>query len=66
MERARLSLSRRARLCFMGSKQYRKGHLDLLATRTGCEGANAYTDADHTCFELTAAGEQGLLEDEEH
>lgn len=48
-------------LCFMGSSQYNKGYLDLLAKRCGCEGVNAYTDADHTCFELTTAGETGLL-----
>eukprot|EP00928_Gymnodinium_smaydae_P048418 TRINITY_DN3236_c0_g2_i1.p1 TRINITY_DN3236_c0_g2~~TRINITY_DN3236_c0_g2_i1.p1 ORF type:complete len:1137 (-),score=290.56 TRINITY_DN3236_c0_g2_i1:23-3433(-) len=48
-------------LCFMGSRSYPKGHLDLLATRCGCDGTNAYTDADHTCFELEAAGETGLL-----
>eukprot|EP00931_Biecheleriopsis_adriatica_P087208 TRINITY_DN61707_c0_g1_i1.p1 TRINITY_DN61707_c0_g1~~TRINITY_DN61707_c0_g1_i1.p1 ORF type:complete len:1130 (-),score=221.80 TRINITY_DN61707_c0_g1_i1:157-3519(-) len=48
-------------LCFMGSKKYRKGYLDLFAQRCGCEGTNAYTEADHTCFELTTAGEAGLL-----
>eukprot|EP00930_Biecheleria_cincta_P040058 TRINITY_DN27480_c0_g1_i1.p1 TRINITY_DN27480_c0_g1~~TRINITY_DN27480_c0_g1_i1.p1 ORF type:complete len:1142 (-),score=202.18 TRINITY_DN27480_c0_g1_i1:10-3216(-) len=48
-------------LCFMGSSKYKKGHLDFLAQRCGCEGTNAYTEADHTCFEFTAAGETGLL-----
>eukprot|EP00927_Polykrikos_kofoidii_P078178 TRINITY_DN7502_c0_g1_i1.p1 TRINITY_DN7502_c0_g1~~TRINITY_DN7502_c0_g1_i1.p1 ORF type:complete len:1167 (+),score=217.17 TRINITY_DN7502_c0_g1_i1:59-3502(+) len=48
-------------LCFMGSRNYPKGYLDLLATRCGCEGTNAYTDSDHTCFEFEVAGEAGLL-----
>jgi len=48
-------------MCFMGSRDFQKGYLDFLAKRCGCDGTNAYTETDHTCFELTAAGEMGLL-----
>lgn len=48
-------------LCFMGSRGYRRGYLDLLATRCGSDGPNAYTEADHTCYSFVAAGEGGML-----
>jgi len=48
-------------LCFMGSGEYQKGYLDHLATRCGCDGANAATEPDHTSFSFEAAGEAGVL-----
>eukprot|EP01062_Namystynia_karyoxenos_P066480 TRINITY_DN60405_c0_g1_i1.p1 TRINITY_DN60405_c0_g1~~TRINITY_DN60405_c0_g1_i1.p1 ORF type:complete len:1128 (+),score=331.08 TRINITY_DN60405_c0_g1_i1:74-3457(+) len=47
-------------LCFMGSSSHRRGLLDLLATRCGADGTNAYTEDDHTCYEFNVAGEEGL------
>ncbi|CAE8603247.1 unnamed protein product [Polarella glacialis] len=48
-------------LCFMGSQSYQRGYLDLLATRCGSEGPNAYTESDHTCYQFEAAGDKGML-----
>jgi len=48
-------------LCFMGSQKYPRGYLDLLATRCGSDGTNAYTESDHTCYSFEVAGETGLL-----
>jgi Zn-dependent M16 (insulinase) family peptidase len=44
-------------LVFCGSKSKPfRGYLDNLATRCLSTGTNAYTAEDHTCFEITTAG----------
>jgi Zn-dependent M16 (insulinase) family peptidase len=49
-------------LCFMGSKSYHyKGLLDRLACRA-FSYTNAYTDIDHTCYELKTAGWEGFAQ----
>ena len=49
-------------LCFMGSKSYRyKGLLDRLSCRA-FSYTNAYTDIDHTCYELKTAGWEGFAQ----
>jgi Zn-dependent M16 (insulinase) family peptidase len=50
-------------LVFMGSEKYpHKGVLDLLANRGFSNGTNAWTDADHTAYTISTAGEQGFLQ----
>lgn len=47
----------------MGSEKYpHKGVLDLLANRGFSNGTNAWTDADHTAYTISTAGEQGFLQ----
>jgi Zn-dependent M16 (insulinase) family peptidase len=60
-------------LIFLGSEEFPfKGVLDKLANRSFAQGTNAYTDvyalhfcinhhSDHTCYQLTTAGEEGFL-----
>ena len=49
-------------LVFLGSEQYPfKGVLDSLATRCLCNGTNAWTAVDHTCYTVTTAGSEGFL-----
>uniref|UniRef100_A0A183D820 Peptidase_M16 domain-containing protein n=1 Tax=Gongylonema pulchrum TaxID=637853 RepID=A0A183D820_9BILA len=49
-------------LAFLGSKKYPyKGVLDLIANRCLASGTNAYTQQDHTGYELTTVGSQGFL-----
>ena len=46
----------------MGSRRYPyKGVLDIIANRCLASGTNAYTDQDHTLYELTTAGSSGFL-----
>ena len=49
-------------LIFCGSLNipYR-GYLDNLASRCLSTGSNAYTDQDHTCYEMCTAGSQGMI-----
>jgi hypothetical protein len=48
-------------LVFMGSQKYSvKGLLDLAANRCLASGTNAYTEQDHTCYELKTAGAAGF------
>ncbi|KAI8903628.1 Metalloenzyme, LuxS/M16 peptidase-like protein [Gorgonomyces haynaldii] len=49
-------------LVFCGSKRYPRGYLDILATRCLSNGTNAYTSQDHTCFEITTCGWEGMLD----
>jgi Zn-dependent M16 (insulinase) family peptidase len=49
-------------LVFMGSKSYHyKGLLDRMACRA-FSYTNAYTDVDHTCYELNTAGWEGFAQ----
>ncbi|KAJ9448457.1 hypothetical protein DIPPA_10554 [Diplonema papillatum] len=48
-------------LCFVETKRHPRGLLDLLATRNGSDGTNAFTSDDQTQYELDVVGEQGLL-----
>lgn len=49
-------------LCFMGSSRYPyKGVLDAVANRCLCQGTNAWTDVDHTCYTVETAGAEGFL-----
>lgn len=49
-------------LVFCGSKSIpHRGYLDNLANRCLSTGTNAYTAQDHTCYEITTAGWQGML-----
>eukprot|EP01059_Diplonema_ambulator_P001142 TRINITY_DN1089_c0_g2_i7.p2 TRINITY_DN1089_c0_g2~~TRINITY_DN1089_c0_g2_i7.p2 ORF type:complete len:539 (+),score=112.09 TRINITY_DN1089_c0_g2_i7:55-1671(+) len=48
-------------LCFMETKTYPRGFLDLLATRCGSQGTNAFTEFDHTQYEFEVTGEPGLV-----
>lgn len=43
-----------------GSKPLPRGYLDNLAVRMCSTGTNAYTTDDHTCYELTTAGSDGM------
>ncbi|KAI8622487.1 hypothetical protein BC830DRAFT_1195746 [Chytriomyces sp. MP71] len=48
-------------LVFCGSRAHpRRGFLDTLATRSLSTGSNAYTTDDHTCYQITTAGAEGL------
>lgn len=48
-------------LIFCGSESIpARGFLDNLATRCLSSGTNAYTAEDHTCYEITTAGEEGM------
>jgi Zn-dependent M16 (insulinase) family peptidase len=50
-------------LIFCGSLNHpHRGFLDNLAVRCCSTGTNAYTSEDHTCYELTTAGEEGMIE----
>ncbi|KAJ3359210.1 hypothetical protein HDU91_004987, partial [Kappamyces sp. JEL0680] len=50
-------------LIFCGSINHpSRGFLDNLAVRCCSTGTNAYTSEDHTCYELTTAGGDGMLE----
>ncbi|VDN02800.1 unnamed protein product [Thelazia callipaeda] len=49
-------------LTFMGSEKYPyKGVLDLVANQCLASGTNAFTDQDHTGYELTTVGSQGFF-----
>ena len=48
-------------LCFKESVSHQKGVLDLLATRCGSDGTNAYTTDDHTMFTLNMVGQPALV-----
>ncbi|KAI8096963.1 Metalloenzyme, LuxS/M16 peptidase-like protein [Halteromyces radiatus] len=49
-------------LVFLGSEQYPyKGILDSFATRAFARGTNAWTDIDHTCYNIMTAGSEGFL-----
>jgi Zn-dependent M16 (insulinase) family peptidase len=49
-------------LIFCGSETYKRGFLDLLASRCLSTGTNAYTSEDHTAYTLaTASGEGQVL-----
>ncbi|KAL3103663.1 hypothetical protein niasHS_000299 [Heterodera schachtii] len=49
-------------LVFMGSHRYPyMGMLDTIANRCHAIGTNAYTDQDHTAYELRTAGSSGFL-----
>eukprot|EP01080_Neovahlkampfia_damariscottae_P009196 gene9196-1282_t len=49
-------------LVFFGSEDYPyKGMLDKLANRCFAQGTNAYTDVDHTCYELNTVGKEGTI-----
>ncbi|KAJ3217338.1 hypothetical protein HK099_005514 [Clydaea vesicula] len=49
-------------LIFCGSKTFKeRGYLDYLATRSLSAGTNAYTAEDHTAYQLTTAGEEGMV-----
>ncbi|KAJ3268749.1 hypothetical protein HDV01_002322 [Terramyces sp. JEL0728] len=49
-------------LIFCGSESIpHRGYLDNLATRCLSTGTNAYTAEDHTCYEITTAGSEGML-----
>ncbi|KAI8335048.1 Metalloenzyme, LuxS/M16 peptidase-like protein [Chlamydoabsidia padenii] len=49
-------------LVFLGSKSYPyKGVLDSFATRAFARGTNAWTDIDHTCYNIMTAGGEGFL-----
>lgn len=41
---------------------YSQGVLDILANRCYARGTNAWTDTDHTAYELTTAGHEGFLQ----
>ena len=47
-------------MCFMESKSFPRGVLDLLATRCGSNGTNASTDSDNTQYEFEVVGTEGL------
>ena len=47
-------------MCFMESKSFPRGVLDLVAVRSGSNGTNASTDSDNTQYEFDVAGEAGL------
>ncbi|KAI3658348.1 hypothetical protein MP638_007322 [Amoeboaphelidium occidentale] len=47
-------------LIFCGSSHYKRGFLDLLATRCMSTGTNAYTSEDHTAYTLTTASGSGM------
>lgn len=48
-------------LIFCGSESIPfRGYLDNLATRCLSTGTNAYTAEDHTCYEITTAGSEGM------
>eukprot|EP00842_Homolaphlyctis_polyrhiza_P004732 jgi/Hompol1/525/HPOL_004175-RA len=50
-------------LVFCGSQSVpHRGFLDYLATRCLSTGTNAYTTDDHTSYEITTAGSQGMIE----
>ncbi|KAJ3254769.1 hypothetical protein HK103_006844 [Boothiomyces macroporosus] len=50
-------------LIFCGSESMpHRGYLDNLATRCLSTGTNAYTAEDHTCYEITTAGSEGMLQ----
>ena len=50
-------------LIFCGSQSIpTRGFLDNLANRSLSTGTNAYTTEDHTCYEITTAGSEGMLE----
>ena len=47
----------------MGSEKYPyKGIIDHLANRGFSDGTNAWTDTDHTVYNVSMAGEQGFLQ----
>ncbi|CAO3593295.1 unnamed protein product [Absidia cylindrospora] len=49
-------------LVFLGSENYPyKGVLDSFATRAFARGTNAWTDIDHTCYNIMTAGGEGFL-----
>jgi Zn-dependent M16 (insulinase) family peptidase len=49
-------------LVFCGSESIpHRGYLDNLATRCLSTGTNAYTAEDHTCYEITTAGSEGMM-----
>jgi Zn-dependent M16 (insulinase) family peptidase len=49
-------------LVFCGSESFpHRGYLDNLATRCLSTGTNAYTAEDHTCYEITTAGSEGMM-----
>ncbi len=49
-------------LVFCGSRLFpSRGYLDYLATRNLSVGTNAYTTDDHTSYQITTAGAQGML-----
>lgn len=43
-----------------GKEALPRGYLDNLAVRMCSTGTNAYTTDDHTCYELTTAGAEGM------
>lgn len=47
-------------LVFCGSVSHKRGFLDTMATRALSNGTNAYTCQDHTCYEITTAGWDGM------
>ncbi|KAL5032116.1 hypothetical protein BDV3_000710 [Batrachochytrium dendrobatidis] len=50
-------------LVFCGSQTIpNRGYLDFLATRCLSTGTNAYTSEDHTSYEITTAGSEGMIE----
>ncbi|KAH6564750.1 hypothetical protein BASA60_010195 [Batrachochytrium salamandrivorans] len=50
-------------LIFCGSKTIpHRGFLDFLAIRCLSTGTNAYTSEDHTSYEITTAGSDGMIE----
>jgi Zn-dependent M16 (insulinase) family peptidase len=50
-------------LVFCGSEHFPdRGYLDNLATRCLSTGTNAYTSEDHTCYEISTAGDEGMYE----
>lgn len=38
-----------------------RGYLDNLATRSLSSGTNAYTTEDHTAYQITTAGSEGMM-----
>ena len=49
-------------LVFSGSQRHPRGFLDTLATRSLSNGTNAYTASDHTSYEISTAGWQGMVQ----
>lgn len=49
-------------LVFLGSRTHpHKGVLDKLANRCMADGTNAWTATDHTCYTLSTAGSEGVI-----
>lgn len=49
-------------LIFCGSRNHpQRGFLDSLAVRSLSSGTNAYTSEDHTCYEVTTIGREGMM-----